>query len=202
MKLRKKLISLFVAASLTVGTGVTAFAAPKNATAADLGIASKAVTTFVQFTNASKTISVLFTKKNDVITALTHSKFDAFVSVAAKYLAHHPSLSASDLQTVISNIADVRSKYPGVTTVEAYQKLSEADKAVIRNDVRNAAAALGLTVTRSADGSYVIKDSATGAVVDVIISSKKNNGKPDKDKQNQDKQNHDKQDKNKQNKDK
>lgn len=191
MKLRKKLISFFVAASLTLGTGITAFAAPKNAPAADLGIASKAVTTFVRLTNASKTISVLFTKRNDVITALTQSKFDAFVSVAAKYLAHHPSLSASDLQTVINDITDVRSKYPGVTTVADYQKLSEADKAVIRNDVRDAAAALGLTVTRSADGSYVVKDSATGSVIDVIISNdKKNHDKQDKDKQNHDKQNH------------
>ncbi|AGK95908.1 hypothetical protein [Clostridium pasteurianum] len=193
MKLRKKLISLFVAASLTLGTGITAFAAPKNATAADLGIVSKAVTTFVELTNASKTISVLFTKRNDVITALTHSKFDAFVSVAAKYLAHHPSLSASDLQTVISDITDVRSKYPGVTTVADYQKLSEADKTVIRNDVRHAAAALGLTVTRSADGSYVVKDSTTGSVIDVIVSSKKINDKQNKDKQNKDKQDKDKQ---------
>ena len=155
MKLSKKLIGLFVAASLVIGTSITAFAAPKSVIGTEVN-------------NAGKKVTALVTKGSDVITTLTHADFQKYVHFAATYLAHHKSLSAESLQTVINDINDVHSKYPGVTSVADYKSLSEADKAVIRSDVRDAAAAVGLTVTRSADGSYVVTDSSTGAVIDTI----------------------------------
>ncbi|AGK95909.1 hypothetical protein [Clostridium pasteurianum] len=155
MKLRKKLIGLLVAASLIVGTSVTAFAAPNSVVGTKVN-------------NASKTVTAFVTKGSDVITTLTHADFQAYVHFAATYLAHNKSLSADSLQTVINDIKDVHSKYPSVTSVADYKSLSEADKTVIRNDVSDAAAAVGLTVTRSADGSYVVTDSSTGSVIDTI----------------------------------
>lgn len=155
MKLRKKLIGLLVAASLIVGTSVTAFAAPKSVVGTEVN-------------NASKTVTAFVTKGSDVITTLTHAHFQKYVHFAATYLAHHKSLSSDSLQTVINDITDVHSKYPSVTSVADYKSLSEADKTAIRSDVKDAAAAVGLTVTRSADGSYVVTDSSTGSVIDTI----------------------------------
>lgn len=155
MKLRKKLIGLLVAASLIVGTSITAFAAPNSVVGTEVN-------------NASKTVTAFVTKGSDVITTLTHANFQKYVHFAASYLGHHKSLSPDSLQTVINDIKDVHSKYPNVTSVADYRSLSVKDQAVIRNDVRDAANAVGLTVTRSADGSYVVTDSSTGSVIDTI----------------------------------
>lgn len=184
MKLSKKLIGVFVAASLIVGTSITAFAAPKSTVGTKVNEASKTVTYAVSNTanqagekvtsavakesKAGKEAASIVIKGSDVITTLTHGNFQQYVHYAANYLAHHKSLSASSLQTVINDIRDIHSKYPGVTSVADYKKLSAADKAVIRNDVRDAADALGLTVTRSANGSYVVTYSSTGSVIATI----------------------------------
>lgn len=155
MKISKKLISLSIAALLIICTSITAFAAPKSVVGTKVN-------------NAGKDISSFVTKGSDVITTLTHAHFVKYVSYAAKYLGQHPSLAASSLQTVINDINDVHSKYPNVTSVADFKRLNAADKAVIKNDVTDAATALGLKVTKSANGSYVVIDSTTGSVVATI----------------------------------
>lgn len=184
MKLSKKLMSIFVVTSLIVSTSITAFAAPKIAIGSKVNHASKKVTYAVSNTvnhagkkvisivskerKAGKKAASIVIKGNTVITTLAHANFQQYVHYAANYLAHHKSLSASSLQTVINNIKYIHSKYPRVKSVADYKKLNAADKAVIRSYVRDAADALGLIVTRSANGSYVVTDSSNGSVIAVI----------------------------------
>lgn len=102
---------------------------------------------------------------NEVITALTSAGADsATISTATSYLNSHSS-SASSLDTVVSEIKAVQAK--GVTSLAQYNALSTADKAIVAADIKAAASALGITITKNADGTFTATDS-TGTVIETI----------------------------------
>jgi phosphatidate phosphatase PAH1 len=102
---------------------------------------------------------------NEVITALTSAGADSTtISTATSYLNSHSS-SASSLDTVVSEIKAVQAK--GVTSLAQYNALSTADKAIVAADIKAAASALGITITKNADGTFTATDS-TGTVIETI----------------------------------